>query len=86
MALDLSVAGRTDDLADTLDYGGLAAAIERVVGTERHALLERVAERISEELRADPRVDTVTVTVRKLRPPIPNHLDSAGVTITRSRS
>ena len=31
LELDLSVAGRSDDLADTVDYGALSAAIVAVV-------------------------------------------------------
>ena len=80
---DLSDAGRTDALGDTVDYGALAHAVERVVTRERFHLLERLAERIAEEVRADGRVAAVTVTVRKLRPPVAVDLASAAVTITR---
>jgi dihydroneopterin aldolase len=80
---DLSGAGRTDALGDTVDYGALAHAVERVVTEERFHLLERLAERIAEEVRADGRVTAVTVTVRKLRPPVAVDLASAAVTITR---
>ena len=80
---DLTDAGRSDALADTVDYGALAHAIERVVTEERFHLLERLAERIAEEVRADRRVTAVTVTVRKLRPPVAVDLASAAVTITR---
>src|SRR5438477_12507693 len=80
---DLSVAGRSDGLADTIDYGGLAEAVARVIEGERHALLERIAERIAETARADPRIASVTVTVRKLPPPVPADLASAAVPITR---
>ena len=80
---DLADAGRTDALHDTVDYGALAHAVERVVTRERFHLLERLAERIAEEVRADSRVTAVTVTVRKLRPPVAVDLASAAVTITR---
>jgi 7,8-dihydroneopterin aldolase/epimerase/oxygenase len=80
---DLTDAGRTDALHDTVDYGALAHAVERVVTRERFHLLERLAERIAEEIRSDPRVQGVTVTVRKLRPPVAVDLASAAVTITR---
>jgi dihydroneopterin aldolase len=80
---DLREAGRSDDLAHTVDYGLLAEAAVRVVATERHALLERVAERVAEEVLADSRVVSVTVTVRKLRPPVGVDLDHAAVRITR---
>ena len=82
--MDLTEAGRTDALGDTVDYGAVAAAVERVVGGERHRLLERLATRIAGDVLAvDPRITEVTVTVRKLRPPVPLDLAWAGVTITR---
>ena len=80
---DLRPAGRSDRLDLTVDYGALAVAIERVVSRERFQLLEGLAERIAEAVRVDPRVRSVTVTVRKLRPPVPVDLDTAGVRITR---
>src|SRR5207244_1290766 len=82
---DLSAAGRTDDLADTLDYGAITGAVARIVSGERFALLERLAQRIADEVLLDERVAAVPVAVRKLRPPVPAHLAPAGVRITRSR-
>jgi dihydroneopterin aldolase len=81
--LDLRPAGASDHLRDTLDYGQLAEAVARVVTGDRCALLERLAERIAEEVGADPRVTSVSVAVRKLRPPVPVDVVSAGVRITR---
>lgn len=84
---DLSVAGASDRLADTVDYGAVAAMVAAVVGDERFRLLERLAERVVEQVAGiDPRIRTVTVTVRKLRPPVPVDLASAGVRITRRTS
>ena len=80
---DLRAAGMSDALHDTVDYGALAHAVERIVTKERFHLLERLAERIADEVRADERVQRVTVTVRKLRPPVAVDLASAAVTITR---
>ena len=80
---DTRAAGRSDQLADAVDYGGLVEAAAKVVTGERFALLERLAERIAEVVLADGRVTSVTVTVRKLRPPVPVDLASAGVCITR---
>ncbi len=84
LAVDLSSAGRTDSLADTVDYGAVVAAVERVIAGEQHKLLERLATRTADDvLDLDLRIASVTVTVRKLRPPVPADLGSAGVTITR---
>ena len=81
--VDLEPAGQTDALPDTVDYGALARAAVRVVTTERFTLLERLAQRIADEVGVDPRVESVTVAVRKLRPPVPVDLATAGVRITR---
>ena len=84
--VDTSKAGASDCLDDTIDYGRLTMMAEQVVTNEAHLLLERVAERIAEELlKADDRIEATTVSVRKLRPPIPVHLDNTAVTITRRR-
>lgn len=82
---DLSAAGATDDLDDTIDYASLTAEVERVLTTERFTLLERLAQRIAEAVLVDERVVAVTVGVRKLRPPVPQQLDTSGVRITRRR-
>ena len=83
VTVDLGEPGRTDALADTVDYGRLARAAARVAESERFTLLERLAERIAEEVGADDRIESVTVAVRKLRPPVALQLSSAGVRITR---
>ena len=75
-------AGETGDLADTIDYAAVIAVTVRIVETERFQLLERLAERIAEACREDERVTAVTVTVRKLRPPVPASLDHVGVRVT----
>lgn len=85
--MDLSAAGRSDDLADTADYGAVAQAVADVIGGAHADLLEHLAERIcAAVLAAAPSADAVTVTLRKLRPPVPVPLGTAGVTIRRTRS
>lgn len=82
---DQAAAGASDDLDETVDYGAVCDLVERVITTERFRLLERLASRIAEVILSDDRVDAVTVTVRKLRPPVAQLLDSSGVRITRRR-
>ena len=72
-------------LDDTLDYGAITAAVEEVVTTSRPILLERLAQSIADVVLADARAVAVTVTVRKLRPPVPQVLATSGVRITRER-
>lgn len=83
--LDLSAAGASDDLADTVDYGAVVGAAAAEVAGPPADLLERVAERIAAGVLVDGRVTAVTVAVRKLRPPVPADLTTAGVRITRRR-
>jgi 7,8-dihydroneopterin aldolase/epimerase/oxygenase len=82
---DLRGAGASDALEDTIDYGALVDAAEKVVTQESWRLLERVAERIAEELLRFDRVAAVNVTIRKLRPPLANDVGTSAVSITRLR-
>jgi len=86
LSVDLSDAGITDDLADTVDYGAVCATVESVVVSAQPLLLEALAERVAAEvLSLDGRIGAVTVAVRKLRPPVPQDLASSGVRVTRIR-
>jgi dihydroneopterin aldolase len=82
---DLSVAGASDELGDTLDYGAITSAVELVILGGRPQLLEHLAQDIADAVLDDPRALSVTVTVRKLRPPVPQALATSGVCITRGR-
>ena len=86
LAVDLTAASRTDDLADTVDYGEVTGVVAGIVEGEHYALLERLGGRIAEVvLDLDERIVTVDVTVTKLRPPVPADLSSAAVRIVRGR-
>jgi dihydroneopterin aldolase len=87
LEVDLRRAGQSDDLADTIDYGAVTAAVAAVLAGPHAALLEHLAERIAAAALASgaPHATAVTVTVRKTRPPVPFELASAGVTIHRRR-
>jgi dihydroneopterin aldolase len=85
--VDLAAAGRSDELGDTVDYGAVIAIADTVVRTEQHLLLERVSQRIADDVLAfDPRIDAVRVVIRKLRPPVPQDVATTAVSITRRRS
>jgi dihydroneopterin aldolase len=83
LLVDLAPAGETDVLADTVDYGALSEAVRGIVASEHHQLLERLAARIADVCRIDPRVRGVIVEVRKLEPPIRGDIDYVGVRIER---
>ena len=84
--VDLSAAGESDALGDTVDYGALCERIDRLAADEQYSLLERFAARIADVVLDSPMVSAVTVSVRKLRPPVPQHLATSGVRIHRAKS
>jgi dihydroneopterin aldolase len=83
----LADAGRSDDLADTIDYGAVSLAVAGVVAGPHADLIEHLAARIVDAVFAagGPRAASVGVTVRKLRPPVAVDLATAAVSITRQR-
>jgi dihydroneopterin aldolase len=84
--VDLRPAGRSDELSDTVNYGAIADLLADNLGQERFLLLEKMAQRTAELILGSPLVEAVTVSVAKMRPPIPLHIDTTGVRIHRTRS
>lgn len=85
--VDVSAAGLSDALADTLDYGAVCDTVASVVASTGPQLLERLVTVITDALLdLDDRLDAVTVSARKLRPPVAHDLASSGVRITRRRA
>jgi len=62
---DLRKAGRTDDIADTVDYKAVKKAVLAVVEPSSFFLVEKLAERIAETCLAHDGVQKVRVTVSK---------------------
>ena len=84
--LDLSQAGDDDDLTSTANYGAVVDLLVERLASERFQLLERMATRAIELIFDEtPLIESITMTVRKLRPPVASHLDSTGVRLHRSR-
>ena len=82
---ELSVAGKTDDLAHTINY---AEVVQRVIeiGTQQSfQLFEALAETIAAAILARFQIEEVRVAVKKLSPPIEPTLTYAGVEIYRKR-
>jgi len=87
LAVDTTVAGRSDDLGDTVDYAAVVGRVAEVVrGQRSFLLLEALADALAGEVLADPRVGSVTVVVRKLQPPLPADIGTVGVRLTRARA
>jgi len=85
LTIDLAQAGKSDSLADTVDYGSLIERVQEVVASERWNLIERVAQRVAETVFEFKPVLAVKVTVRKPDAPIRAEFDDVAVVITRDR-
>ncbi len=87
LAVSTVAAATSDDLADTVDYADVVDRVSAVVGGRTsYLLLEALAAAVADEvLAADTRVQSVTLSVRKLQPPLAADLSTVGVRITRSR-
>ena len=84
LTCDLSTAGRSDHLADTIDYVRCYESVREVVEKQQHNLLETVAEQIAGRLLEDRRVTAVRVRVAK-QPPIAGTFHRFAVEIERGR-
>lgn len=82
--LDLSSAVATDDLADTVHYGELAALAADVVAGPPKDLIEAVAGEIADRIMDRYPVHAAEVTIHKPSAPIPLDFRDVAVTIRRS--
>lgn len=87
LSVDLSAAGLSDALGDTVDYAAVCDVVADQTSTAAPFLLERLAAILAEAtLALDGRIEAVEVSVRKLRPPVAHDLAASGVRITRRAS
>ena len=80
---DLSRAGRSDGIADTVDYKAIKSKVVDTVENSSYLLVERLAEEIADVCLAEPRVRRVEVTVDK--PGALRFARSVAVEISRER-
>jgi dihydroneopterin aldolase len=85
LGVDTRAAARSDDLADTVDYGSLAERVVGLVSGEPVRLVETLAQRIADLCLADARVEDVEVTVHKPEAPVSVPFGDVIVTIRRAR-
>ena len=83
--LDSRPAAASDDLADTVDYGGLANRLATLIEGGPVNLIETLAARLCELCMADERVIAAEVTVHKPQAPIAREFADVAVTARRSR-
>lgn len=83
--VDLAPAAASDDVADTVHYGELAAQVTAVVEGEPVALIETLAQRVADVCLSHQPVRQVEVTVHKPQAPVGVPFDDVAVTVVRSR-
>lgn len=84
MWVDLTAAGESDRIDDTVDYAEVCSRVGAVVSEKRPRLLELLAACVADEvLAADDRIEVVEVSVRKTAAPVGQLVDSVGVRIRR---
>lgn len=80
-------AAMDDDIAETTNYATILSLTTAVAVEGRFLLLESLAYRVAREILAvDAEIESVTVAVRKLRPPVPEDVATVGVRCTLRRS
>ncbi|WP_292826063.1 dihydroneopterin aldolase [Microbacterium sp.] len=81
-----AAAAASDDVAETVHYGEVAARIAQIVGGEPVNLIETLAQRIADAMLAYDGVRMVAVTVHKPGAPIDLEFADVSVTIRRTSS
>ena len=83
---ELRRAGLSDELADSLDYGGICRLIKSFVQRHTFKLIETIAERLAEELLCEcPALEKVRLEIKKPWAPVSEHLETVSVEIERGR-
>ena len=83
MNTDLSAAGASDAIEDTINYRTVSKAVTAEIEASSYGLVEALASRVAEICLDDERVQSVEVTVRK--PGAVRKATAVGVIIRRSR-
>ena len=83
--LDLSLAGESDVIEDTLDYRSIITSVQQLVTTSKFALIERLATAIAELILQFDKVTQVQVKLSKPAAPIPDFSGKITIEITRSK-
>lgn len=83
--VDLTKASRSDNLADTLDYGSLVAGIAQIASDGSRNLLENLSGDIASFVLRYEGVEAVTIEVAKADVPVEEDVGSISVRMRRTR-
>jgi dihydroneopterin aldolase len=84
--VDLKTPCLTDNVEDTVSYAKIIKTVRRVAQSEKNDLLERVAQRVADELFLEfDKITSLIITLKKPEAPIKADFQYVAVTIERSR-
>jgi dihydroneopterin aldolase len=82
MSTDLQVSGKSDNVADTLDYGKVAECLAFIADSTSYQLLEALGEHMATAILTEFRPTSITLRINK--PDILKNVSGVGISITRS--
>lgn len=83
--LNLERAGKSDELADTVDYAKILFDVEKIVAGKSRKLMETLAEEIAAKILTYEKVFIVKVTLHKPFANLPIRYDDVAVEIVREK-
>jgi dihydroneopterin aldolase len=83
--LDLSAAGKSDAIEDTIDYRNIISTVQHLVKTSKFALVERLATAIAQSILAVNGIAQVQVRLSKPAAPIPDFSGKITIELTRKK-
>jgi len=78
--------GQSDDLNDTIDYAAVARRVVAIGTSEKHRLIEAIAERLATVILDEFDAESVRIRLKKVSPPFNIIARSVGVEILRDRT
>ena len=81
---NLLIAGKSDDIKDTVDYRHIINIVKDLMKNTKFALIERLIEAIAQEILKLDKIEKVQVRLCKSNPPIPDFSGKITLDITRS--
>lgn len=86
MIVDLEGASNTDELDDSVDYSKVYGIVKNITENNKFRLIEKLAGSITREIMSKfPKVQEITVLVKKPEAPVDGDFDWMGVELKRKR-
>ncbi|NJK40292.1 MAG: dihydroneopterin aldolase [Acaryochloridaceae cyanobacterium SU_2_1] len=83
--MNLTRAGKSDRIADTLDYRLVITQVQQIIRTSQFELLERLAAELIDQVMGYPQLQKVRLRLTKMAAPIPDFTGQITIELVRSR-